>query len=183
MKQLLITFAALVNSKVQVIALSTVLAIIIFLIIKKYIHSQWSLYSQCKDGDIHGVKWHLEQGADINAPYKNTTLLHEAVSYDHKEIVELLIDKGAELNIKDDDGVTPLHEAVVSIGQKDIIELLITNGADINAKTKRGSTPLDWAQEANEDDSLEDKADFRELAYKLRKHGGKTSEELKAEGK
>ena len=183
MKQILITFAALVNSKVQVIALSTALGIIIFLIIKKYIHSQWSLYSQCKDGDIHGVKWHLEQGADVNAPYKNTTLLLEAVSYDHKEIVELLIDKGAELNIKDDDGVTPLHEAVRSISHKDIIELLITNGADINAKTKRGSTPLDWAQEANEDDSLEDKADFRELAYKLRKHGGKTGEELKAERK
>jgi len=182
-KQLLNTFAALVNSKFQVIALSTVLGIIIFIIIKKYIHSKWSLYSDCKGGDIHGVKWHLEQGADVNAPYKNRSLLHEAVSYDHKEIVELLIDKGAELNIKDDDGVTPLHEAVDSISQKDIIELLITNGADINAKTNLGSTPLDWAQEENEDDSLEDKADFRELAYKLRKHGGKTGEELKAEGK
>ena len=183
MKQLLNTFAALVNSKFQVIVLSTVLGIIIFIIIKKYIHSKWSLYSDCKGGDIHGVKWHLEQGADVNAPYKNRSLLHEAVSYDHKEIVELLIDKGAELNIKDDDGVTPLHEAVDSISQKDIIELLITNGADINAKTNLGSTPLDWAQEENEDDSLEDKADFRELAYKLRKHGGKTGEELKAEGK
>ena len=181
MKQLLNTFAALVNSKFQVIVLSTVLGIIIFIIIKKYIHSKWSLYSDCKGGDIHGVKWHLEQGADVNAPYKNRSLLHEAVSYDHKEIVELLIDKGAELNIKDDDGVTPLHEAVDSISQKDIIELLITNGADINAKTNLGSTPLDWAQEENEDDSLEDKADFRELAYKLRKHGGKTGEELKAD--
>ena len=171
----------MVNSKFQVIVLSTVLGIIIFIIIKKYIHSKWSLYSDCKGGDIHGVKWHLEQGADVNAPYKNRSLLHEAVSYDHKEIVELLIDKGAELNIKDDDGVTPLHEAVDSISQKDIIELLITNGADINAKTNLGSTPLDWAQEENEDDSLEDKADFRELAYKLRKHGGKTGEELKAD--
>ena len=95
----------------------------------------------------------------------------------------MLIDEGANLNTKDDDGVTPLHDAVGSLSQKEIIELLITNGADMNAKTKRGSTPLDWAEEVNEDASLEDKADYRELAYILRKHGGKTGEELKAEGK
>ena len=168
---------------VKGIILSTVLGLLIFLILKKYIHSQWSLHSQCKEGNIHGVKWHLDQGADVNAPYKDTTLLHTAAAYGHKEIVELLIEEGSNLNTKDDDGVTPLHDAVGSLSQKEIIQLLITNGADINAKTKRGSTPLDWAEEINEDDSLEDKSDYRELAYELRRHGGKTGEELKAAGK
>ena len=101
----------------------------------------------------------------------------------NKEIVELLIDEGANLNTKDDDGVTPLHDAVGSLSQKEIIELLITNGADMNAKTKRGSTPLDWAEEVNENDSPEDKTDNKERAALLRKHGGKTAKELKAEGK
>ena len=154
-----------------------------FSFIKK-IFFKGTLHKACKEGNIKAVKQFLADGADVNARNEEEcTPLHEAAFLGHKEIAELLIDKGAELNIKDDDGVTPLHMAVVSIGQKDIIELLITNGADINAKNKRGSTPLDWAQEEFEDDSLEDKADIRELAYKLRKHGAKTAEALKAEGK
>ena len=56
-------------------------------------------------------------------------------------------------------------------GHKEIIELLIAAGADVNAKTKRGETPLDWAKK------------YPETADLLRKHGGKTGEELKTEGK
>ena len=52
---------------------------------------------------------------------------------------------------------------------KEVVELLIANGADVNPKDKDGKTPLDSAD--------------GELADLLRKHGGKTGEELKAEGK
>ena len=45
-------------------------------------------------------------------------------------------------------------------------------GADVNVKADNGKTPLDWAIEINR----------TENADLLRKHGGKTSEELKAEG-
>ena len=48
-------------------------------------------------------------------------------------------------------------------------ELLIANGADMNTQEKHGDTPLDEAD--------------GETADLLRKHGGKMSEELKAEGK
>ena len=68
--------------------------------------------------------------------------------------------------------MTPLHHAA-SIGYKEIVELLIANGADVNAKDHNGETPLDWAVRAKEP----------ETADLLRKHGGKTGEELKAEGK
>ncbi len=53
----------------------------------------------------------------------------------------------------------------------EIVELLIANGADVNAKNNGGKTPLDWA------------AWKKETANLLRKHGGKTGKELKAEGK
>ena len=46
-------------------------------------------------------------------------------------------------------------------------------GADVNAKDKDGETPLNWAI----------KNKHTETADLLRKHGGKTGEELKAEGK
>jgi len=69
-------------------------------------------------------------------------------------------------------GFTPLHSAAL-VGHKEIAELLIAAGADVNAKGKCGSTPLD------------DAVFFRnkETANLIRKHGGKTGEELKAEGK
>ena len=60
-----------------------------------------------------------------------------------------------------------------SNGNKEIAELLIAKGADLNADDGRGSTPLDFAIYAKE----------TETADLLRKHGGKTAEELKAEGK
>ena len=45
----------------------------------------------------------------------------------------------------------------------------MAKGADVNAKSDVDETPLDWAK--------------GKLANLLRKHGGKTGEELKAEGK
>ena len=91
---------------------------------------------------------------------------------DHKEITELLIDAGADVNAENEAGGTPLHYAA-SWGGKDIVELLIAASADVNAKRDDGKTPLDLA-ESNE---------HKESADLLRKHGGKTGEELKAEGK
>ena len=35
--------------------------------------------------------------------------LHYAARYDHMDIVMLLVESGADLNIVDDDGLTPLH--------------------------------------------------------------------------
>ena len=55
--------------------------------------------------------------------------------------------------------------------------LLIANGADVNAKDEDGLTPLDIATHP------ENPSDTDETADLLRKHGGKASEQLKAEGK
>jgi len=87
------------------------------------------------------------------------------------EIVELLITKGADVNAKAYGG-TPLHLAAIR-GHKEIAELLIDNGADLNAQDVASRTPLDVVIEYKQ----------TETADLLRKHGGKTGEELKAEGK
>jgi len=55
----------------------------------------------------------------------------------------------------------------------EVAELLITNGAQINERNIRGNTPLDEAL-------LNQRNKTADL---LRKHGGKTGEELKAERK
>ena len=67
---------------------------------------------------------------------------------------------------------SPLHAAAIE-NYEEIAALLIIKGADVNMKNDDSETPLDWAEE-------EKNADLADL---LRKHGGKTAEELKAEGK
>ena len=79
---------------------------------------------------------------------------------------------GTDVNTKNRMGWTPLHNAA-GFGQKEVAELLIAKGANVNAKDEHGETPLDRAIEYNHPET----DDF------LRKHGGKTSEKLKAEGK
>ncbi len=100
------------------------------------------------------------------------TPLHYAAYAGHKELVELLITNGVDVNTKTDDGFTPLHVAARQ-GRTETGEVLITKDADVNAKDDDGKTPLDRAIKYNQS----------ETADLLRKHGGKTGEEVKAEGK
>ena len=62
-------------------------------------------------------------------------------------------------------------------GHKEIVELLIAAGADVNTKGYKGSTPLDDAIGTRRRILHPKTSDL------LRTHGGKTGEELKAEGK
>ena len=116
-----------------------------------------ALLEAAKDGNIKAVKQHLAAGADVNAKGWFKLTLH---------IVE-----GANVNEETYNDWTPLHWAAYR-DHKEIVELLIAEGADVNAKDA-GTTPLDVAEEFN----------LSELASILRKHGGKTGEELQAEGK
>ena len=123
-------------------------------------------------GALQEVKDFLAKGADVNAKGRsNVTPLHAAAAGGHKEIVGLLIAKGADVNAKDKTrGETPLHYAAIN-GHKELAELLIDSGAEVNAKNVHGTTPLGCTIR------------HPETADLLRKHGGKTGEELKAEGK
>ncbi len=90
----------------------------------------------------------------------------------HKKIAELLIANGADVNLKNMDGNTPLQYAAMA-GQTGIAKLLLIKEADLNTKNINDKRPLDVAIKLN----------HTETADLLRKHGGKTGEELKAEGK
>ena len=213
-----------------------------------------SIHRAARKGDLEAVKRHLADGINVNAkdPHRRllgellqSTPMHIAARIDHKEIVELLIANGADVNAEEKMGGTPLHYAATT-AQKEIVELLIANGGDVNAKDKdgdtplhgaalrkdfavlliakganvnakgkygetplhraaksfnpnsifkeavqllidkganvnakddKGRTPLDWATHPDNTHASAETADL------LRKHGGKTGEELKAEGK
>lgn len=93
----------------------------------------------------------IAKGANVNAASNlNVTPLLLAVSKGHKELVDLLIRKGADVKVVTSDKIydeyswTPLHYAAKK-GFKDIAKLLIAAGADVNAKSDDGKTPLDLA--------------------------------------
>lgn len=80
--------------------------------------------------DYELVKYFLEHGADPNFKfYKNQTALHGACVFpDAAEIVKLLIEHGSAVNIKNDNGDTPLMFAVFK-NNYEIAKLLLDNGA------------------------------------------------------
>ena len=94
--------------------------------------------------------------------------IHAAARQGKIEAVKQHLTDGVGVNAKSEMGRTTLHSAARE-GHKEVIELLIAKGADVNVKDDDGTTPLDMA-------------DDKETADLLRKHGGKTAEELKAAG-
>ena len=98
--------------------------------------------------------------------------IHDAALEGNIEVVKQHLAAGVDVNLKTPTGLTSLHSAAFG-DEKEVAELLITKGADVNAKYIKGETPLDWAIKYNNP----------EIAAILRKHGGKTGDELKAEGK
>ena len=73
-----------------------------------------------------------------------------------------------------------IHKAAVD-GNIEAVKQHIAAGTDVNAKDKDDETPLDTAIKRNR--SHPNHLRRTEIADLLRKHGGKTGEELKAEGK
>ena len=72
------------------------------------------------------------------------TALHKVAVQGSLKMAEWLIEKGAEIDAKDENESTPLHLASIK-GWKKIGQTLLKNGANINAKDTEGETPLHYA--------------------------------------
>ena len=93
-----------------------------------------ALLNAVKKGDIEAVKQAITDGADLNGEgeYGQTSIkgapLHLAVSQDRQEIIELLIAKGADINVKSAFyNLTPLDWAV-KLKKTETIKLLQKHG-------------------------------------------------------
>ena len=107
------------------------------------------------------VKLLLSEGLDPNAQQtdgmflgggEGDTPLHKAVQSrgdSAKETAKLLVEHGADLDLRNEHGATPLH---FSSGRQ-TAELLLDNGADLNAEDSEGRTPL---HRVAEDTSIEE---------------------------
>ena len=129
------------------------------------------LHRAAWERDVAAVKKLLADGADVNALSKcrgratqfggrwvnivnskcGDTPLHNAAWLGYAAVVEVLLAAGAEINLANQHGETPLHSAVNLYYPEDedniaTVKVLLAAGAKISA-TKDGKTPIDIARE------------------------------------
>jgi PBP1b-binding outer membrane lipoprotein LpoB len=83
-----------------------------------------SILIAAAEGNIEAVKQHIAAGTDVGAKTLGETPLHWVST---KEVAELLIDNGADVNMKNSVGLTPLDWAVVE-DSTEIADLLRKHG-------------------------------------------------------
>jgi len=136
------------------------------------------LFRAASIGSMAYVKEILDLGADVNIPNsQNITPLHKAVSAARVEVADLLLARGAKLDVYSAAGMgdvkhleellaggakpvcpwTPLHCAAM-MGKLETAKILLDKGADVNAVSsgfygKR--TPLMWAAMGNQKATIE----------------------------
>ena len=105
------------------------------------------LFKAVDAGQPRKVEALLARGAAIDAlNAAGRAPLHEAILIDtalrrKPEVSRVLIEKGANVNLKDRDGSTPLILALAG-GSAEIARLLIEKGADVNKRDADGRAPL-----------------------------------------
>ena len=87
------------------------------------------IWRAADQGNIEAVKKHLDAGVDIHVLDKKYGFapLHYAAAGGHKEIVELLLAKGADVNQRDKIGKTPTYWAM-RYGRKEVTAILRKHG-------------------------------------------------------
>jgi hypothetical protein len=145
----------------------------------------------CEKKMVEMLEVLIDNGANVNSvdDVRGWSPLFLAVTGYRAKVVEFLVKKGADVNLADKKGRTPLHlsetpmiaQILIDNGAHvdarskdgntklhmvpplDVAQILVDHGADVNAKNKEGKTPLDLAI----------KEGYQELVEFLRKHGAK----------
>ena len=76
------------------------------------------------------------------------TALHLAASFGHLSVIQMLLEKVVDIDVRTYLGYTALHSAAYS-GHESVVQLLLEKGADITAKNVYGQTALDMANSKN----------------------------------
>jgi ankyrin repeat protein len=71
-----------------------------------------------------------------------TRPLHVVVAHEHVEAIEILLRAGADLEARNEVGMTALQLAVKAHNPKEILDLLVKAGANLNTRDCGGKTPL-----------------------------------------
>ncbi len=103
----------------------------------------------CYFGHYEIARYLVLKWADVNLPSNNgfsVYPLHSAVAGNYTDIARMLIENNAQVNVKQQAGVTALHSAAQN-GNVDLLILLLEHGADANIRMEGGKLPADVARE------------------------------------
>ncbi len=99
------------------------------------------------ENDVALINELIASGLDVNqldTEMSNNTLLHIAAIHGSDDVAKLLLEKGANVDARNQDGYSPIHFALrnenVSTAQ-----IFLDHGADVNQSDKHGNTLLHYA--------------------------------------
>ncbi len=106
------------------------------------------LHDAARDGDVEKVSGLIDQGVAMDVPGDNgETPLILAILGGQPAVVDLLIERGADIRARNSGGFTALHAAAY-VGDADTASKLLGTGANVNdQENKAGVTPLSVAAE------------------------------------
>ena len=123
------------------------------LIVRNFSDGLTPIYCAIKGDNVQVVDKFVKSGMGVNFRtdlYDGISLLHYAAALGLDNIVSYLLEQGADVNIQDSTGQTPLHKAVT---QNNIVVLyaLLNAGANVDLEDNHGNDPIDIATEDDKD--------------------------------
>lgn len=113
---------------------------------------QQAFHEAIQNDDIENARRMIAAGADVNAPYdeyENRSFLDACYSGNF-DLVKMLVEAGADVDLPDSSGTVPLVRAIVSWHETDeVVKYLIECGANVNACAGETWTPLEAAVHEN----------------------------------
>jgi uncharacterized protein len=99
----------------------------------------------------------IGRGAEVDAfgrGWMTGTAMHSAVSRLQSDVVRILLEAGANPNVRQSAGWTPLHAAAMN-GDLTSVELLLASGADPTATNDEGRSVIDLATESGDEQTVD----------------------------
>jgi len=135
------------------------------------------LHYYCRQGMTSSVMRILEmKSIDVEARERfcDWTCLMTAASRGHLDMCRLLIDKGAQMEVKDCDDWTPLHIAARHV-DIEVVRLLCDHGAYIEARSDNGYRPLHFAAMCGHISIVKELIEVRNAYINARNDDGETA--------
>jgi len=107
------------------------------------------LSAAARTGNARAIRQAIADGADVNALDTRTSrsgrrAFNWAALFDQVEVIEILLQNGAQIDAKNRTGFTPIHHAAES-GSAGAARVLLRAGADASIVNNRGESPLETA--------------------------------------
>lgn len=131
-------------------------------------HKEWTskwkeyrLVKACCDGNEQLVNFFLDQGVSVDSRELllsedldgDRTALHSAVCHGHINIVNILLNRGANVHKFNNTFRGPLHDAALN-GAVDMIAVLLENGASVDTRDEASYRPLHFASRSGSSEAV-----------------------------